>query len=64
MTTKVRDDFQKWMREQGNIALTKNNIEAFTQNLFKKSGSIMDATIMEVFDDFTKYHEENRVYIE
>lgn len=64
MTSKVREDFQKWMRDQGNIALTKNNIEAFIQNLFKKSGSIMDATILEVFDDFTKYHEENRVYIE
>lgn len=64
MTSKVREDFHKWMQDQGNIALTKNNIEAFIQNLFKKSGSIMDSTIQEVFDDFTKYHEENRVYIE
>lgn len=64
MTSKVRDDFNKFMREQGNIALTKNNIEIFLQNLMKKSGSIMDSTILEVFDYFTKYHKENRIYIE
>jgi len=64
MTSKLRDDFHKFMREQGTLAITHENIHAFADMVFSNRGNIMDNAITEAFDIFTKYYKENRVHIE
>jgi len=52
------------MREQGSLAITEDNIRKFADMIFMNRGNIMENAIREVFDEFTKYHKENREHIE
>jgi hypothetical protein len=63
-TTKVRQDFYKFKEEQGFMAFTKENMEGLFEQLYLNQGNIMTKCIEEAFDEMTKYHKENRVYIE
>jgi hypothetical protein len=64
MTVKVRDDFREKMSSQKNIAISKKNIMDFVSALIQNSGNILEENISAVFDHFTKYHFENREYVE
>jgi hypothetical protein len=64
MTTQLKSDFGSYMREQGSLAITEDNIRKFADMIFMNRGNIMENAIREVFDEFTKYHKENREHIE
>jgi len=64
MTSKLREDFGKYMREQGNLAISKTNIMAFAEMVLQNRWNILERAITEVFDLFTTYYKENRVYVE
>ena len=44
--------------------ITKENVWAILQMLVDNKGAIMENAILDVFDIFTKYHNENRCYTE
>ena len=60
MTWKVLEWFREKMKEQGNIALNKQNIEMLVTSIMHNSKSILEDSIVSVFDNLTKYHTENR----
>jgi len=64
MTHQVRQDFLNFAKAQGMIDFTKENVQALIDFVFENRESILQRAVEEVFDLFTKYHEENRVYIE
>ena len=64
MTSKLQTDFRTFIKEQGSLAITHENIRAFADMIFENRGNILDNCITEVFDEFTKYHKENREYVE
>lgn len=64
MTSKTRDNFHEYIREQWNIAISKDNIRKFVWLVIGNRGNIMEQAVNEAFDHMTKYHETNRVHIE
>lgn len=60
MTHAVRDKFNEQRKRQGCLDFTKENIADFIEMIFMNRGSILDQAVGDVFDLFTKYHEENR----
>lgn len=64
MSQKVRDDFRDKIERQGAMAVNKENIKLFAQVIFQNRQSIVEDSILEVFDEFTKYYKENRVHVE
>ncbi len=64
MSNKVKQDFSEKLEKQWAIAINKENIKLFAQAIFQNRESIVEDSILEVFDEFTKYHKENREYIE
>lgn len=64
MTDKVRQDFRNRMKEQGQMAVTPENIRLFVQAVLTNAGTFLEDCVVEVFDSFTKFHEENRVHVE
>lgn len=64
MTTNLKSDFWSYMKEQGSLAITEENIRKFADMIFMNRGNIMENAIHEVFDEFTKYYKENREHVE
>jgi hypothetical protein len=64
MTNKVRNSFEEKFKHQHNLAFTKVNMLKLYDNLMQNVGTILSDCILEAFDYFTKYHEENRCHIE
>lgn len=64
MTSKLQSDFRSYIKDQWSLAITHENIRAFADMVFQNRYNILDNAIVEVFDEFTKYHQDNRVYIE
>lgn len=60
MTGKVLDGFRDKMKQQGNIAVNKQNIELFIASVLQNSGNILEESIVSTFEYLTKYHKENR----
>lgn len=64
LTNKVREDFQRWQKEQGATEFTRENIEAFFDTLFFNRHEIMNRCLLEVFESFTRYDAKNKVHWE
>lgn len=64
VTEKVYQEFQEFQKSQGMMDFTVNNIKSLFDTLLMSRGDIMEGCLVEVFDEFTRYHEDNRVYIE
>jgi len=64
MTEKVLNDFLKQLPQITNLEFTEKNINGFLKNLVLNFDNIINDCCLNVFDDLTKYHEENRVYVE
>lgn len=64
MTSQLRSDFQTYLAQQSQMAITKENILEFLDMIMSNRGNIMDNAVVEVFDMFTRYHKENRLHIE
>lgn len=60
MTGSVLESFREKMAQQGNIAINKQNIEAFLATIMQNSGNILEESIVSTFEYLTKYHKENR----
>mgnify|MGYP002408801058 FL=1 len=64
MTSATRQNFQAYIREQGNVAISKDNIQKFVSLIFTNRWWIMEQAIQECFDHMTKFHDHNRIHIE
>lgn len=64
MTAKVKTEFESQLEIVKRLEFTEENIKRFLQNLINSRGEIINDCILEVFDNLTKYHEDNRVHIE
>ncbi len=64
VTSKVRDQLQDALDKQQSLAFTIDNIEAMISTLLFSTEKIQQDCIQQAFDIMTKYHSENRVYIE
>lgn len=64
LTAKMRENFRKYIEQQGSVALTKPNIYEVMQTLVLNSKNILDSAVVAVFDIFTSYHKCNRIYLE
>ena len=64
VTSSVRKKFDEFRNVQGDMAFNKENLENLFDDLFQNKQNIMKQCIEESFDIITKYHEDNRVYIE
>lgn len=64
MTKSVRDNFQKFSQAQGHLDFTRENAEELVNLLFLNQNTILEKCIVDVFDEFTKYHKENRLHVE
>jgi hypothetical protein len=64
LTSDLRDKFHAFLKETGAMALTKENIANVVQHIMMNASSIMDQAVVAVFDEFTRYHEENRCHVE
>jgi Domain of unknown function (DUF4942) len=64
LTHKMRSNFAEFVKQQGAMALTKENIASIVQMLLLNSDSILSQSVVAVFDLFTSYHKENRLITE
>lgn len=64
MTTRVKDEFDKFCAQNNGMEFTVENIQGLLGDLIMSTGKITEQCIIDVFDQFTKYHEKNRVHIE
>lgn len=64
MTASVRNNFDKFRQQQGQVAFTEANIHRLFDMLYLNRGEILHQGIVDAFDLMTRYHEENRVHVE
>jgi hypothetical protein len=64
MTHQVRNDFERYGKQQGYMDFTKENVIALVEMVFENRGTILDKAVTAVFDIFTAYHSENRLHVE
>lgn len=64
MTHGVRQNFEQFCQHQGYLDFTKENVAELVEMIFENRYTILDRAIVEVFDVFTRYHSENRCYVE
>lgn len=64
MTSSVRENFQKFIIQQGAMDFTRENVFSMINMLFANTDNILNQAILDVFDLFTKYHKENRCHVE
>lgn len=64
MTTKVAMDFELSMAQVMKLEFTEENIRQFLLNLLADRGKIFNDGLLEVFDELTRYHKDNRVHVE
>lgn len=64
MTSRVRENFSKFQKQQGMMDFTKENVQALIRMLLENSGNILEQAVGDVFDIFTSYYKENRLHVE
>jgi len=64
VTSKVRKDLEDAQAHHGAMAFTTQNLQDLMQTLVMSLGSIRKDCIVSAFDILTKYHQDNREYIE
>ena len=62
MTSRLYNEFNQFKQENGNLALTRENILSVFQMIVGNCDNILEKCIVDVFELFVKYHEKNRVY--
>lgn len=63
-TKKVRENLRNKGEKTSNLEFTESNVKGFLANLLGSYNAIIDDSIEEIFDEFTRYHDENRVHVE
>lgn len=64
MTRSVKDDINKFVETQEKIPFSMPNIYKMLDIIVGTQASRMDKAIIEVFDNLTKYHDDNRMMLE
>lgn len=64
MSHKVSENFDKFIKQQANMAFTHNNVEDFLMMIMGNRKNIWDQAVVDVFEELTKYHDENRAHQE
>lgn len=64
LTSKSREDFMRFQKEQGGVPFTEANIWAFFEMLFMNRNENLQRCIVEVFDALRTYHKDNTVHWE
>jgi hypothetical protein len=64
LTNGVMKGFEKFKKSQGAMDLTRENIFGLIEMLVMNRHDIMSRAVEDVFDNFTKYHKQNRLHIE
>ncbi|UJP63969.1 class I SAM-dependent methyltransferase [Mongoliitalea daihaiensis] len=64
MTSEVLQNFDKFIADQGNMEFNKANVFNLIEFLFNNRITILENAVVGVFEQFTKYHKENRVHVE
>lgn len=64
LTHSVRQNWEQFQGNQGNMAFTKENIWGVIEMIFTNKETIMERAVEEVFDILTKYHKDNQLHIE
>lgn len=64
LTSKLRQDFQTFQKQQGQIVFSRRNVMKFIESLMMNQGDILQQCVVGVFDEFTAYHDCNRVHWE
>jgi predicted RNA methylase len=59
-TTNVRQDFEKWRKEQGGVDMNEANVTLFFEMLFSQKDVIRAKCIEEAFELITRYSDKNR----
>lgn len=64
MTSDVYNGFEKFMNTNAQLEFTRRNVSDLVETLFLNRFSILEKSIVQVFDYFTSYHKENRLHVE
>lgn len=65
MTSKIQQNFNVFIQQQSAMSFTKENVHDLFQMLVMNSGSILEQSIIDVFEMLTaNYYSENRCYVE
>lgn len=64
MTTKVRKNFNEFIREQSQLAFSKENIYQVIYDIVNNSNTILEQSIVDSFDLMTRYYDENKMFPE
>lgn len=64
MSSKVLNNFDAFVKQQGKMAFTKENVAEFFQMIMNNRVNIWDQAVVDVFDELTRYYDENRHHVE
>lgn len=64
VTVKVKEDLNVLIEKQTAIPFTMKNIHLAVSALIQNSANYMDQSLLQVFDNLTKYYNENRYGVE
>jgi len=64
MTADVQKQFAENQQRAGALAFNEQNIYNIIEALMQNTGAMMAQCVYDVFDYFTKYHDENKVHFE
>lgn len=64
MTSSIQEQFEENRNKVGSMAFNESNIYTVLELLIQNTNRMMTDCVLEVFDYFTKFHEDNRVYHE
>lgn len=64
LTKGLMEKVQLFVEQQGKMAFTKENIAKMLETMMLNRHAIMQQAVEAIFDEMTKYHEENRVHPE
>jgi len=60
----VQKEIDRLLESNERMAFSEENVYALVQSIFLNRGTILQQCVVEAFDIMTRYHDENRVYVE
>ncbi len=64
MTSSVQKNWDAFMKQQGCMDFTRENVWSVIEMIFENKDAILERCITDVFDIFTSYYKENRYHVE
>ena len=64
LTKGLMEKVRLYVEQQGKMAFTKENIAKMLETMMLNRHAIMQQAVEAVFDEFTRYHEDNRIHPE